>query len=61
MIDVQDFIEHISKECGTNSESKYAFQSGYLIGILEGLQLRCPEVRESLESHARQHNYVGKV
>lgn len=61
MIDVLKFADHISNKLGVNDAAKYAFQCGYLAGILEDLILRVPEVRETIESQARKYNYVETV
>lgn len=58
MINIQDLMDHIATEEGVSISASYPFKTGYLIGMLDELQLRCPEVRETLESHAREYNYV---
>lgn len=59
MVNVQDLMEHISEELGVGSTASYPFKVGYMVGILEEMQLRYPEVRNYLESHAREYNFAG--
>jgi len=58
MINVSNLMDHIAKEVGIGDEASYPFKAGYMIGLLNDLQLRHPEVVEFLETHARKYSYT---
>jgi hypothetical protein len=58
MFNVSNLMDHIVKEVGVPDEASYPFKVGYMIGLLNDLQLRYPEVVEFLETHARKYSYT---
>lgn len=57
MVKVQDLMDHIVTEVGVSSDAAYPFKAGYMISLLEDLQLRYPAVQEVIASHARRYNF----
>lgn len=61
MVNVENLVNHVTTEYGVSADAAYPFKAGYMIGMIEEMQLRFPEVREFLESRARTHKFEVSV
>ena len=59
MVDVARLIDHISDDLGVSEQASYPFKTGYLIGIVEELARRSPEVSEYLDTLSKKYNFVN--
>jgi hypothetical protein len=60
-MDIQKFLDHVTREYGVSDDAKYPFKTGYLIGLISDIMLEFPETRKVLEFHARKIDYKENV
>ena len=58
---IETLIELVAQEYGVSSDAAFPFKTGYLIGMLEDLQYRFPEVKQYVDQRAATLTSAGAV